>query len=85
MSKGKQTKRKKDATMKTTTIIAKANNETVIITDNTLTLNQAVILAKQEMVNDRSIMSVIVSCGRKSVEYVQSLNAITCLWEIRKL
>ena len=72
--------------MKTTiTVIAKANNETLIITDETLTLNQAVILAKQEMANDHSIMSVIVSCGRKSVEYVQSFNAITCLWEIRKL
>ncbi len=71
--------------MKTITIIAKANNETTIITDNALTLNQAVILAKQEMANDHNIMSAIVSCGRRSVEYVQSFNAITCLWEIRAL
>ena len=67
----------------TTIIIAKNNNET-IITNESMTLNQAVIYAKEQMTFDHAIASAIVSNGRKSVEYVQSFNAITCLWEIRK-
>lgn len=70
--------------MKTTIIIAKTNNETIISNEN-MTMNQAAIYAKEQMTFDHSIASAIVSCGRKSVEYVQSFNAITCLWEIRKL
>ena len=70
-----------------TTIIAHADNTTTIYTDegHNLTFNQLVRFVKDSMHNDHTITSAIVSNGRKSVEMVQTFNAITCMHEISKL
>lgn len=69
------------------TIIAYADNTTRFITDEgkNLSFNQVVLLARIEMENNRNILDIIVSRGRKSIELTQSYNPITGMWEIRKI